>query len=315
MKLAFVFPGQGSQSVGMMATLAESAPVVLEVFAEASAVLGYDLWDLCQRGPAEELDATERTQPALLVAGVAAWRAWHAAGGPAPAVMAGHSLGELTALVCAGALEFPVAVDLVRFRGQSMQAAVGPGTGAMAAILGLEDAGVEAACAAAAGAEVVVPVNYNSPGQVVIAGHAAAVERAIEACRERGAKRAVPLPVSVPSHSPLMRPAAERFQQRLAATPIVAPTTPVYAFDAGWHDSPEAIRDGLYRQLFNPVRWSTIVTRMIESGVSHVVEGGPGKVLAGLVRRAEGGRALQVFTLDGAQTLAAALDGCTGGAR
>lgn len=312
MKLAFVFPGQGSQSVGMLSTLAESEPIVAETFAEASAVLGYDLWALCARGPAEDLNATERTQPALLAAGAAAWRTWRARGGREPAVMAGHSLGEITALVCAGALQFGEAVDLVRFRGEAMQAAVPAGTGAMAAILGLDDGAVEAACAEAAGDEVVVAVNYNAPGQVVIAGTADAVKRAIEACRRRGAKRAVELPVSVPSHSPLMRPAAERFRDRLTRTSLEAPRIPVYAFDAGRHDSAEAIRDGLYRQLINPVRWSSIVAAMIGEGVTHVVEAGPGRVLSGLVRRAEGGRELSIHSLDSTGSLEQALAGCSG---
>ncbi len=310
MKLAFVFPGQGSQSVGMLATLPGAAPEVAATFGEASQVLGYDLWALCQQGPAAELDATERTQPALLAAGVAVWRAWLARGGAGPAVMAGHSLGEITALVCAGALDYAAAVDLVRFRGQVMQAAVPAGTGAMAAVLGLDDAAVEAACREAAGSEVVAAVNYNSPEQVVIAGHAAAVERASAACEARGAKRVIALPVSVPSHSPLMRPAAEELKARLENLAVKAPAIPVYAFDGSWHDSPAAIREGLYRQLFNPVRWSRIVAAMVSSGVSHVVEGGPGKVLAGLVRRAPGGRQLQVLAVDGADSLNAALAAC-----
>lgn len=313
MKAAFVFPGQGSQSVGMLASLAAAAPVVRETFAEAGAILGYDLWQLCQSGPESALNETERTQPALLSAGVAAWRAWQARGGGDPAVMAGHSLGEITALVCAGSIGFSDAVALVQFRGRVMQQAVPQGAGAMAAVLGLADEQVEAACAEAAQGEVVVAVNYNSPGQVVIAGHAAAVGRAAQACQSRGAKRVVPLPVSVPSHSPLMREAAGRFRERLAQVEIRAPEIPVHAFDAGWHDSPAAVRDGLYRQLFNPVRWSSIVGNMIAAGTTHVVEAGPGKVLAGLVRRAEGGRGLAVFTLDSAESLDQALAGLSGG--
>ncbi len=312
MKLAFVFPGQGSQSVGMLADLAASDAIVRETFNQASAVLGYDLWKLCQEGPAEALNATTATQPALLAAGTAAWRAWLGRGGPTPSVMAGHSLGEITALVCAGAVDFDKAVDLVRFRGEVMQEAVPVGAGAMAAILGLADADVEAGCAEAAQGDVVVAVNYNAPGQVVIAGNAAAVGRAIEACRARGAKRAVELPVSVPSHSPLMRPAAVRFRERLQEVRLVEPAIPVYAFDVGRHDSPESIRDALYRQLFNPVRWSSIVGAMLAEGVTHVVEAGPGKVLAGLVRRAEGGKGLKVFAVDATDTLDKALQGCTG---
>jgi [acyl-carrier-protein] S-malonyltransferase len=313
LKAAFLFPGQGSQSVGMLARLAEAEPVVRTTFAEASAVLGYDLWELCQHGPEEALNATERTQPAMLTAGTAAWRAWQARGGTDPAVMTGHSLGEITALVCAGAIDFKVAVALVQFRGRAMQEAVPMGTGAMAAVLGLADADVEAACVEASQGEVVVAANYNSPGQVVIAGGARAVERAIAACTARGAKRTVPLPVSGPFHSPLMRPAAERLREYLRAVEVEAPRLPVCAFDASWYASPASIRDGLYHQLFNPVRWSSIVAGIIAGGATHVVEAGPGKVLAGLVRRAEGGRKLAVFTIDAEETLTAALAGLSGG--
>lgn len=305
-----VFPGQGSQSVGMLADLAEARPEVRATFDEASAVLGYDLWRLCSEGPESDLNSTERTQPALLAAGVAAWRCWRAGGGAVPAAMAGHSLGEITALVCAGAIRFAEAVDLVRFRGREMQDAVPAGQGAMAAILGLGDEEVAAACAEAAAGEVVVPVNFNSPGQVVIAGQAAAVERAVAACRARGAKRAVPLPVSVPSHSPLMRPAAERLRERLEQVAVEPTVIRVHAFDDTIHESPAAIRDALYRQLFNPVRWSAVVRRMIGDGVTHVIEAGPGKVLAGLVRRAEGGRGLNVQTIESAASLEAALAAC-----
>ncbi|MCC7199357.1 MAG: ACP S-malonyltransferase [Gammaproteobacteria bacterium] len=310
MKLGIVFPGQGSQSVGMLAALSAAEPAVRSTFDEASQVLGYDLWQLCQDGPVEDLNATERTQPAMLAAGVAVFRVWQARGGAAPALMAGHSLGEFTALVCAGAIDFAAAVDLVRFRGQSMQSAVPLGTGAMAAILGLEDAVVEACCAEVADGAVVQPVNYNSPGQLVIAGEAAAVARAIESCKARGAKRAMLLPVSVPSHSSLMRPAAEQLSERLAGMAIRKPGVEVYAFDVGRHDSPEAIRDGLYRQLFNPVRWSAAVAEMIRGGMTHAVECGPGKVLAGLVKRAEGGRAVNVFAVDDPASMDAALAGC-----
>ena len=302
-----MFPGQGSQSVGMLATLAATAPAVIHTFAEASAALGYDLWELCQQGPADRLSETERTQPAMLAAGVAVWRAWRQRGGHAPQLMAGHSLGEYSALVCAGAIDFAAATDLVRFRGQAMQRAVPAGTGAMAAVLGLDDTLVEAACAEAARDGVVQPVNYNSAGQLVIAGHAAAVARAIEACKARGARRAVLLPVSVPSHSALMKPAAEELRTRLQALPIQPPALPVYAFDGGLHDGPDAIRDSLYRQLFNPVRWSAIVAAMIAAGARQLIECGPGKVLAGLARRAPGGRDLVVLAIDGAETLQAAL--------
>ncbi len=223
MSLALVFPGQGSQSVGMMAALAKDAPLIEATFAAASKVLGYDLWKRSQEGPAEALAATECTQPLMLTAGVATYRLWRERGGPQPAMMAGHSLGEFTALVAAGCLDFETAVDLVRFRAEAMQAAVPPGQGGMAAILGLEDMDVEDACREAAQGEVVEAVNFNSPGQVVIAGSAPAVARAIQAATARGARRALALPVSVPAHSSLMVPAAQRLRERLAATPLRAP--------------------------------------------------------------------------------------------
>jgi [acyl-carrier-protein] S-malonyltransferase len=307
-----MFPGQGSQSVGMLASLAAAEPVVADTFAEASSALGYDLWALCQQGPEERLAETERTQPAMLAAGVAVWRAWRQRGGRMPDMLAGHSLGEYSALVCAGAIEFAAAVTLVRFRGQAMQRAVPAGTGAMAAILGLDDALIEAACAESAQGEIVQPVNYNSPGQLVIAGHVAAVARAIEACKARGARRAVPLPVSVPSHSALMRPAADEMRARLREIEIRTPQVRVQAFDGGLHDSPDAIRDGLYRQLFNPVRWSAIVAAMIGAGATHLFECGPGKVLMGLARRAPGGRELALHAIDSAETLDAALAAAAG---
>ena len=312
LKLAMMFPGQGSQSVGMLASLAASESVVADTFAEASAALGYDLWALCQNGPEERLAETEHTQPAMLAAGVAVWRAWQGRGGHAPDMMAGHSLGEYSALVCAGAIEFADAVTLVRFRGQAMQRAVPAGAGAMAAIIGLEDNAIEAACAEASQGEIVQPVNYNSPGQLVIAGHAAAVARAIEACKARGARRAVQLPVSVPSHSALMQPAAEEMRARLRGIAIRAPGIRVQAFDGGLHHSPDAIRDGLYRQLFNPVRWSAIVASMIGGGATHLFECGPGKVLMGLARRAPGGRDLSLQAIDSPETLEAALAAAAG---
>lgn len=307
-----MFPGQGSQSVGMLAALAAAEPVVTDTFAEASGALGYDLWALCQQGPEERLAETERTQPAMLAAGVAVWRAWQRRDGRPPDMMAGHSLGEYSALVAAGAIGFADAVTLVQFRGQAMQRAVPAGTGAMAAILGLEDAVIEAACAESAQGEVVQPVNYNSPGQLVIAGHAAAVARAIEACKARGAKRAVALPVSVPSHSALMQPAADEMRARLRELEIRAPQVRVQAFDGGLHDSPAAIRDGLYRQLFNPVRWSAIVAAMIGAGATHLFECGPGKVLMGLARRAPGGRELALHAIDSPETFEAALAAAAG---
>ncbi len=307
-----MFPGQGSQSVGMLAALAAAEPVVGETFGEASAVLGYDLWALCQQGPEARLSETERTQPAMLAAGIAVWRAWNVHGGPRPDMLAGHSLGEYSALVAAGALEFGAAIALVRFRGEAMQRAVPAGTGAMAAILGLDDAVIEAACAEAAQGEVVQPVNYNAPGQLVIAGSAAAVARAIEACKARGAKRAVPLPVSVPSHSALMKPAAEALRERLEAIEVKAPALRVRSFDAGVYTDADSIRDGLYRQLFNPVRWSAIVAAMTGEGAGRLYECGPGKVLTGLARRAPGGRDLDLQAIESPETLEAALAAAKG---
>lgn len=306
MQLAMMFPGQGSQSVGMLSGLAAAEPAVQETFAEASSVLGYDLWALCQQGPEERLSETERTQPAMLAAGVAAWRAWSRHGGRTPAVLAGHSLGEYSALVAAGSIDFAVAIGLVRFRGEAMQRAVPPGTGAMAAILGLEDAEIEAACVQSAEGSIVQPVNYNAPGQLVIAGEARAVARAIEACKARGAKRAVLLPVSVPSHSALMQPAAEALRERLAAIEIRPPMLRVHAFDAGLYTDAASIRDGLYRQLFNPVRWSAIVAAMVGEGARVLIECGPGKVLQGLARRSPGGRELVLHAVDSPETLQAA---------
>jgi [acyl-carrier-protein] S-malonyltransferase len=296
----------------MLSSLADSEPVIQETFAEASRALGYDLWQLCQQGPEEKLSETERTQPAMLAAGVAVWRAWSKRGGRPPSVVAGHSLGEYSALVCAGAIEFAAAIELVRFRGQAMQRAVPAGAGAMAAILGLDDAAIEAACAEAAQGDVVQPVNYNSPGQLVIAGHAGAVERAMRACRERGAKRAVLLPVSVPSHSALMKPAADEMRERLRQLPVRTPDIRVHSFDAGTYGGAEAIRDGLYRQLFNPVRWSAIVAAMIAAGTKQLCECGPGKVLAGLARRAPGGRDLAIHAIESGASLEAALAATVG---
>jgi [acyl-carrier-protein] S-malonyltransferase len=311
MSLAFVFPGQGSQSVGMLAALAAAEPVVEETFAEASAVLGYDLWALCQQGPEAELGSTEKTQPAMLAAGVATWRAWLRHGGPRPAAMAGHSLGEYTALVCSGALDFAAAVDLVRFRGQVMQQAVPLGQGAMAAILGLEDDQVVAACAEAEQGEVVEAVNFNAPAQVVIAGHASAVGRAIEAARARGAKRAVLLPVSVPSHSRLMVGAAERLAERLSAVEVRMPDVPaVYTVGVRTHESPDGIRRALKEQLFKPVRWSETVRVILASGVGTLVECGPGKVLTSLNRRIERRPELRMMAVDDPDGLAAALAAC-----
>lgn len=311
MSLAMVFPGQGSQSVGMLAALGAAEPVVQQTFAEASAVLGYDLWALCQNGPEADLGATERTQPAMLAAGVATWRVWKQKGGRQPVAMAGHSLGEYSALVCSGALDFRTAIDLVRYRGQLMQAAVPLGQGAMAAILGLEDADLDAACREAAQGEVVEPVNFNSPGQVVIAGHATAVQRAIETAKARGAKRAVLLPVSVPSHSSLMVGAAEKLAQRLAEVDVRLPDVPaVYTVDVKTHASPDGIRQSLKEQLYKPVRWADTVRAMLASGVTTFVECGPGKVLTSLNRRIERKPELKMFALEDPASIDAALAAC-----
>lgn len=285
MKLAFVFPGQGSQSIGMMQGF-DTLPVVRETFAEAGQVLGFDLWQMVAAGPAEALNQTLNTQPAMLTAGVAVYRAWQQAGGAQPVFMAGHSLGEYSALVASGALAFADALPLVRYRAEVMQQAVAEGVGAMAAILGLDDDAVRAVCAEAAQGEVVEAVNFNSPGQVVIAGNKGAVERGMELAKARGAKRALPLPVSVPSHCSLMKPAAEKLAVYLQTIKLNAPQVPVlhnadvksYADDAG-------IRDALVRQLYQPVRWVETVQALAAAGVTHVAECGPGKVLAGLNKR------------------------------
>lgn len=284
-KLAFVFPGQGSQSVGMMQGWGERAEV-RTTFAEASDALGQDLWALVTDGPTDLLNQTVNTQPAMLAADIAVWRVWHAAGGSTPAWLAGHSLGEYAALVAAGALGFADAIKLVRFRAEAMQAAVPEGFGAMAAILGLDDDAVRAVCADAATNEVVEAVNLNSPGQVVIAGNKSAVERAMVLAKERGAKRALPLPVSVPSHSSLMLPAAERLLSHLQTVTIKAPSIPVlHNSDVQSHAEPDAIRAALARQLHMPVRWVETVQALKAAGIERVIECGPGKVLAGLNRR------------------------------
>ena len=284
--LAIVFPGQGSQSCGMLSALATDYSQVIETFDLASDVLGYDLWQLVQDGPEDELNETDKTQPAMLAAGVAVWRVWQDAGGAAPLLMAGHSLGEYTALVCAGALDFQDAVSLVAERGRCMQSAVPAGSGAMAAILGLDDAAVAAVCEQAAEGEVVSPVNYNSPGQVVIAGRTEAVLRAMALAKEAGARRAVQLPVSVPSHCELMRPAAEQFADRLSQTEIRTPSIRVMQnVDATLHDDPDSIRENLGRQLYSPVQWVASVQAMAGLGVTRIIEAGPGKVLTGLCKR------------------------------
>lgn len=312
MTLAFVFPGQGSQSVGMLADLAENHPVVTETFSEASDVLGFDLWNLVQQGPKEALNQTTNTQPAMLTAGVATWHVWNQMGGAKPSVMAGHSLGEYTALVCAGALNFGDAVRLVAERGRLMQEAVPEGEGAMAAILGLEDDQVRSVCSEATQApSVVEAVNFNSPGQVVIAGSADAVGRAIELAKGAGAKRALPLPVSVPSHSSLMREAADRFAAVMAPIVINSPEiTVINNVDVKAEQDPDAIRGALARQLYNPVRWVETVGEMSRKGVDRVVECGPGKVLAGLNKRID--RGMQAMALFDAKSMESALETING---
>lgn len=306
--LAFVFPGQGSQSVGMLGKLAEQSSIVRATFDEASTVLGYDLWQLVSQGPAEDLNATERTQPAMLAAGIATLRLWKERGGAEPGTVTGHSLGEFTALVAAGAIDFGACIELVRARGQAMQEAVPMGTGSMAALLGLEDADAEAACVEAALGSVVEAVNFNSPGQVVIAGETEAVLRAIEAAKARGAKRAIELPVSVPSHSSLMRGAGLKLAEKLAAIDVRPPTIR-YVSAVDWHEhrDPKEIRAVLVRQLSSPVRWTQTVSALTTGGIRTVIECGPGAVLAGLVKRIERRRDTQVFTLEDPDSFPAAI--------
>ena len=290
MKFAFVFPGQGSQSVGMLNAFADN-PVVRATLEEASTALGQDIGKLIAEGPAEELNLTTNTQPVMLTAAVAVYRAWLEAGGPAPALAAGHSLGEYSALVAAGVIPFAEAVPLVRFRAQAMQEAVPVGEGGMAAILGLSDDDVRAACAeaAAAGAGVVEAVNFNAPSQVVIAGHKGAVEKACEIAKAKGAKRALPLPVSAPFHSSLLKPASDRLRERMAGLSFSAPTIPlVNNVDVAIVNDPAQIKDALVRQAAAPVRWVECVQKMAAEGVTHVIECGPGKVLAGMTKRIDG---------------------------
>ena len=285
-RLAFVFPGQGSQSIGMLAELAELHPQIRETFAEASEGAGVDLWALSQGGPEEQLNRTEFTQPALLAASIAVWRLWNAQGGAQPAVLAGHSLGEYTALVAAGALTLHDGAHLVRLRGQLMQDAAPTGVGAMAAVLGAEDALVLDVCAEAAGSQVVVPANFNSPGQIVIGGDAAAVDRALALLAEKGVRKAVKLAVSVPSHTPLMREAANRLEAVMNGLAWQQPALPVVQnVDAQVHDGVDAIRQALVQQLYQPVQWTGCVQALAARGVSRVAECGPGKVLTGLVKR------------------------------
>ncbi len=311
MPFAFVFPGQGSQSIGMLSALAATEPVVQETFAEASAVLGYDLWKLCQEGPESDLGQTERTQPAMLAAGIATWRVWRKHGGGMPSAMSGHSLGEYSALVASGALDFATAIGLVQFRGRAMQAAVPAGQGAMAAILGSEDADVEAACREAAQGEIVQAANFNSPGQIVIAGAAAAVDRTIELLKAKGAKRAIKLPVSVPSHSALMAPAAEKLAERLKdiqiATPAVAD---IYTVDVRKHGDANSIREALAQQLVKPVRWTQTIQAIVAGGANVIVECGPGRVLTGLNRRIEKNKDIAMLSIEDGESLQAALQAC-----
>lgn len=286
MSLAFIFPGQGSQSVGMLKDLAENFSEVSATFQQASDVLGFDLWSLVQEGPVEKLNSTDITQPAMLASGVATWRAWQAKGGATPAMMAGHSLGEYTALVCSGSLDFADAVKLVSQRGSFMMQAVPAGTGAMAAILGLDDEVVRQVCAEAAGDDVLEAVNYNSPGQVVVAGNKAAIERVTVLAKEKGAKRALELPVSVPSHCALMKPAAEQLAEALKAVSFKTPSIPVINnVDVAVVESEDAIKDALTRQLFSPVRWVETIEKMAADGADSMIECGPGKVLLGLNKR------------------------------
>lgn len=301
---AFVFPGQGSQKVGMLAAAHAEYAAVRETFAEAGEVLGYDMWDLVQNGEQEALNLTETTQPVLLTASVALWRAWQSCGGPSPLLMAGHSLGEFSALVCAGALGFADAVSLVRQRGQFMQTAVPVGEGAMAAIIGLDDETINATCRDVDG--VVAAVNFNSPGQVVIAGHTGAVDSAIEALKAAGAKRAMPLPVSAPFHTELMKPAGERLREALADVAIASPAVPVvHNVHARTESDPEKIRALLVEQIYSPVLWTDCVQAMVSEGVTGIVECGPGKVLSGLNRRID--KSLASHSLEEPESLAATL--------
>jgi [acyl-carrier-protein] S-malonyltransferase len=304
--IAFVFPGQGSQQLGMLAAAHQHYAVVRETFQEASHVLGYDMWALLQHGPQEALNLTETTQPVLLTSSVALWRAWRSETDIQPGILAGHSLGEFSALVCAGALEFDDAVKLVRKRGEFMQTAVPVGQGAMAAIIGLEDTVINCVCERVTRDPdaVVSAVNFNSPGQVVIAGHKAAVEAAIIELKEAGAKRALPLPVSAPFHTVLMKPAGEKLAEVLSTITIAAPQVPVvHNVHAAIESDPEKIRKLLVEQIYSPVRWTKCIEAIIESGASHIVECGPGNVLGGLIRRID--KSLQYYSLEQPESLKA----------
>ncbi len=306
--LAIVFPGQGSQKIGMLADLAESFNEVQDTFTQASAVLGYDLWDLVQNGEQAAINQTEVTQPLMLTASIAIWRIWIAQGGATPAMLAGHSLGEWSALVAAGVVALEDAVRLVQQRGKFMQEAVPSGVGAMAAVIGLDDESIKLACADASNTdEVAVAVNFNSPGQVVIAGHAAAIDRAIAGCKERGAKRALPLPVSAPFHTPLMKPAAEKLALLIEETVFNAPQIPVvHNVDAGTESDPQKIKALMIEQIYSPVLWVDCVETMQKNGVTTLIEVGPGKVLAGLVKRID--KSLTAFATETPDDLSSALE-------
>ena len=307
--LAFVFPGQGSQRTGMLAAAAQRHPAVGQTFAEASQTLGYDLWELIQNGDQRQLNLTEITQPVLLACSVALWRSWRAAGGPLPGLLAGHSLGEFSALVCAGVLTFEDGLRLVRKRGAFMQSAVPVGEGAMMAIIGLDDDTINQICAdtAASTGGVVSAVNFNSPGQVVIAGHTAAVEAAAGHCRQGGAKRALPLPVSAPFHTPLMQPAREKLAAELSRLTLRVPEIPVlHNVHAQVEPRPEQVELLLAEQLCSPVLWTACVQAMLDRGVSRIVECGPGKVLSGLNRRID--KSLESYAIELPEALASALD-------
>lgn len=306
-KLAFVFPGQGSQKVGMLSDLAKDNPIIIETFAEASSVLGYDLWSLVQEGPQEELNLTEKTQPMLLTASVAIWRLWQQQKGAEPALMAGHSLGEWSALVCSGVVDFKDAVKLVQLRGKYMQEAVAPGEGSMAAIIGLDDELIVEACAEAAQNEVVSAVNFNSPGQVVIAGNVAAVDRACELCKEKGAKRAMPLAVSAPFHSALLKPAADKLAEDLSNIVFNAPNIPIiHNVHAGALSDPQDIKKAMIEQIFFPVLWVSCITTMTGLGIEKTVECGPGKVLSGLNKRID--RSIVSFATESPEDFSGALE-------
>lgn len=313
MKIAITFPGQGSQSVGMLSTFADRHPEIVRTYREASDVLGFDLWHLVQHGPDSQLNLTENTQPAVLAGAIAVWRVWRSFSGSTPAVLAGHSLGEYAALVAADALDFDAAVRLVATRGSLMQAAVAPGEGAVAAVLGLDDERVSAVCAATCGDQVVAAANFNAPGQVVIAGQRSAVDRALLGLREAGARRGVVLPLSVPVHCELMESAARGFAAYLNAVAFRQPNIPViHNVDVQTRDAPGAIRLALAEQVHKPVRWTQTVCRMVEEGVDTILELGPGKVLTGLARRID--RTLTALPVGDPESLEKALEHARGGA-